>query len=133
MWQIFRKYHYLNHEINKSSRQFVAFIGDEPVAFDSVLHLVHPTVKNAKRKHRLVVRPDYQGIGIGSKLSDFVSQKMIEEGYRVFSTTSSPALIQYRKKSNRWKLKRSGRKIGGKANISMNASSKRYTTSWEYV
>jgi len=126
----------LNHEINKASRQFVAFIEGIPVAFDSCLHMPHPKVKNIKRKHRLVVRPDYQGIGIGSLLSNFVADKLKKEGFRVTSTTSSPALIFSRKNNPRWKLKYKGRQIASGNSISANSKSKscnRITTNWEFI
>lgn len=126
----------MNHDINKASRQFVAFIGNEPVAFDSCLHMPHPKAKNIKREHRLVVRPDFQGIGIGSKLSDFVAEKLKSEGFRVTSTTTAPALIFSRKKHPRWKLKHKGRQIASGGSISEKSKTKssgRITTNWEFI
>lgn len=128
----------MNHDINKASRQFVAFIDDEPVAFDSCLHMPHPKAKNIKRQHRLVVRPDFQGIGIGARLSDFVANKLKSEGFRVTSTTTAPALIFSRKKHPRWKLKSKGRAAKhngdsmGKGSREV-GSSNRITTNWEFI
>ena len=129
----------MNHDINKASRQFVAFIDDEPVVFDSALHMPHPIAKNIKRKHRLVVRPDYQGIGIGFSLSNFVAERLRSEGFRVTSTTTSPALIFARKRDPRWKLRNSGRvnknggkRAGDKCKFST-GSSGRITTNWEFI
>jgi GNAT superfamily N-acetyltransferase len=129
----------LNHDINNASRQFVAFIDDEPVALDSCLHMPHPIAKNIKRKHRLVVRPDFQGIGIGSRLSDFVADKLRKEGFRVTSTTTSPALIFARKRNPRWKLKFKGKQacLNKSSTISNTTggrgSSRRMTTVWEFI
>lgn len=137
---MFRKYHYLNHNLNKASRQFVAFYDGVPVAFDSYLHMPHPIAKNIKRQHRLVVKPDYQGIGIGSRLSNFVAERLKSEGLRITSTTSAPSLMFSRKKNPRWKLKSKGRLISGNKKETMSISSKgksksssRITTNWEFI
>lgn len=128
----------MNHDINKASRQFVAFINNEPVAFDSYLHMPHPIAKNIKRQHRLVVKPDYQGIGIGSRLNDFVANLIVSEGFRVTSTTSAPSLIFSRKHNERWKLKTKGRKTmkvskKGIKGLEKTQSGSRMTTAWEFV
>ena len=72
---MFRRYHYLNHDLSKSPQQYVAFYNDKPVAFCAVINFPHPKIKPMWKTHRIVVLPDYQGIGIGTKLLDFVAQK----------------------------------------------------------
>ena len=135
---MFRKYHYLNHDLNKAARQFVAFYEGVPVGFDSYLHMPHPISKNIKRQHRLVVKPDYQGIGIGSKMSNWISNKLLKEGFRITSTTSSPSLIYSRKQNIRWKLKEMGRKKmqvskKGIQGFKNSQSTSRITTNWEFI
>ena len=103
LWEIFHKHHYMNSDLNKSSRCFCAFLGEEPVAFCASLAYPSGTVKNAWREHRLVVLPDYQGFGIGKQLSDCIANKFVSEGCRYFSKTAHPALGQYREKSPLWK------------------------------
>ena len=87
-----------------------------------------------KRSHRLVVLPDYQGIGIGWRLQEFVGDLLSSEGFRYCATTSNPALIAHRQKSNKWRLTGYGRKVPNVGIKALNAtvSSKRLTTSWEY-
>jgi len=132
MWELFRKYHYLNKSISNSSKQFVAYYNNEPVAFCGVMHFPHPKVKNIKRCTRLVVLPDYQGIGIGNKLLEYVAKRYVAKEYRFRITTSTPALLKSFSKNIKWKLKSLGRnhKHNGIVNTS---SAKRITTSWEYV
>lgn len=134
LWELFRKYHYLNSEINNASRQFVAFMNNVPVAFCAVLHFPHPTVKNMKKVTRLVTLPDYQGLGIGTKLLNFVAE-IFKKDYRFTITTSTPALVQSFRNSKRWRLLNFGRKKshGGLNGVGMFGSVNRFTTSWEFV
>lgn len=102
VWDLFKGHHYLSADANKSAIYFCAFIDDVPVALCAVLHFPHPKVKNMKKEHRLVVLPDYQGIGIGVKLSNAVAEYYTNLGFIFSSVTSHPALINYRAKSQNW-------------------------------
>lgn len=37
-WQLFRRHHYLNHELSNAARCFAVFWGDEPVALSAWIH-----------------------------------------------------------------------------------------------
>ena len=65
-WKLFEKYHYLNRSHAKLSPKdiFILEYEGEPIAFCSVKHFPHPKNPKIKTVHRLVVRPDYQGLGI---------------------------------------------------------------------
>ena len=136
MWNLFRKYHYLDSKINNASKQFVAFINNAPVAFCAVLHFPHPIRKNVKRCTRLVVLPDYQGLGIGNRLLNYIAENFIKKGFVFRITTTTPALINSFGKNEHWRLDRVGR-IGGVnrevTSLNKTISSARYTTSWEYI
>lgn len=109
-WRIFRGHHYLSADLHKAAHCFVATWNDKPVAFSSAIHHPHGTVKNFKREHRTVVLPDYQGVGIGNALSEFVAARYVKGGFRFISTTSHPAMIRHRMKSPKWKtLRKPGR------------------------
>jgi len=134
-WHLFQKYHYLNHEINNAGIEYVGFYKDEPIAFQSILHFPHQRVKNFKKSHRLVVMPEYQGIGIGSRFQRAIADEYLENGYRFIETTTTPALIESRRNSRSWTLtgayfNRSTTKKGKMFNRPVN---KRLCTSWEYV
>jgi ABC-type lipoprotein export system ATPase subunit/GNAT superfamily N-acetyltransferase len=137
-WELFRQHHYLNTSLNKASQCFIAELNNIPVAFTAVIHFPHPRVKNYKKEHRTVVLPDYQGLGIGCGLSEFVAKYYTDRGFRFTSVTSHPAMINHRRASDKWKLKRIGRMQNNQATKkqkSMKASSseRRYTTTFEYV
>lgn len=109
MWELFRKYHYLNSELHRGAKCFIALINNRPVGFIAVLHFPHSKVKNIKRVHRLVVLPDYQGIGIGSKLLEFIGRKYILDNWQFRIVTSTPALISHFRDSKFWRLVNFGR------------------------
>lgn len=69
--------------------------------------------KGWKRIHRLVVLPDYQGIGIGTKFIKEVAKIVNAKGYEVNLTTTTPALVGALRKDNEWLLARYGREKTG--------------------
>ena len=92
-WKQFMEFHYLTHDHNKSAHKYIAEINGEPVGWCSILHFPHPKVKNMKRIHRLVIKPDYQGVGLGNALLAEIGKKYQSSGFRVSITTSSPSFI----------------------------------------
>jgi GNAT superfamily N-acetyltransferase/alpha-D-ribose 1-methylphosphonate 5-triphosphate synthase subunit PhnL len=107
-WAMFRGHHYLTANLHKAARCFVATWRDKPVAFTSFMHFAHPNVRQAKREHRTVVLPDYQGVGIGNAVSEWLGAHAKRLGFRFLSTTSHPAMIKHRHRSDLWKVKRIG-------------------------
>lgn len=102
-WSMFSPHHYLSGDINKSSRCWLAIWNDQPVGFSSVISFPNGAMKNAWRGHRTVVLPDFQGLGIGVRLSDAIGEIHVQEGKRYFSKTAHPRLGQYRENSPLWK------------------------------
>lgn len=135
-WQIFKKYHYLSESLNHSGKCFGLFWEETMIGFISIIHFVHPLVKNMKKVHRLVVLPDYQGFGFGMILLNEVGKVYLENGFRFGITTSNPALFAGLRKQNNWKLKRNGRTIGRHKNIktlNKTVSSNRNTLTFEML
>lgn len=65
--------------------------------------------KGWKRIHRMVVLPDYQGIGIGIRLVNEISNYYIDKGFNVNLTTTTPALVGGLSRSKNWALVRASR------------------------
>ncbi len=103
MWELFKNHHYLSGSLSPSARCFVAVWNNEIVAFSATIAMPNGNLKNAWRGHRLVVLPDYQGMGIGTRLSDTVAQIHIGEGKRFFSRTAHYRLGTYRDNNPKWK------------------------------
>jgi energy-coupling factor transporter ATP-binding protein EcfA2 len=102
-WRVFARHHYLSGSLAKGAQCYGAFIGDECVAFTSYIHFPHPHTRNVKMGHRLVVLPDYQGLGIGGRLDDWLGQYLYERGWRYRNVVAHPAMIRYYSASPRWR------------------------------
>ena len=103
VWKHFAPHHYLSESLNKSAHCYVAFWDNQLIGFASSLAYPSGTVQNAYREHRLVILPDYQGLGFGPKLSEAVAKHYTDNGKRYFSKTSHPRLGGYRDQSPLWK------------------------------
>lgn len=77
------------------------------VAFIGVIHFPHPKNKKIKKVTRLVVLPDYQGIGLGVAFLNAVAE--IYNGYDFRITTSAKNLIYALNKNKNWRLEDYGR------------------------
>lgn len=91
------------------------------------------------RGHRTVVLPDFQGVGIGHKFSNWVAEYFIKHGKRYVSTTSNTALIHARCKDAKWVLKEMPKRKNQPKNAKVSKisfksnSSNRITASFEYI
>jgi len=86
-------------------------------------------------EHRTVTLPDYQGVGVGHRLSNFCAALWKTLGHRAVSTTSHPAFIAARLRSTDWRLTRSPAlaKRPGRGHGAMKHSRTRLTAGFEYV
>jgi hypothetical protein len=111
-WKLFAPYHYLTSELNRAARCFVAFVGDEPVAFAGVLHRPHAKTKNIKGLSRIVTLPDWQGLGLAFVLTDTVAAAYRAQGMLFHTYPAHPALIRSFDKSPKWRLRKAPGIIG---------------------
>jgi GNAT superfamily N-acetyltransferase len=91
-----------------------------------------------KRIHRIVVKPDYQGIGLGTKFMSEVAKKYKNNKMRVTLVTSSPAFIHGLQFNKNWIMTRKPGRIQKLGNHSYNEmeksnSSQRLTATFEFV
>lgn len=117
-WELFKKHHYLSHSIPGGAQIYVAYLsglaeGAKPESVPVGIVIVGQhfgnsrqgsTEQGIKRISRIVVLPDYQGIGIGRRLLDGVAQILREDNWRVAITTSHPGMIAHLAKSPSWKV-----------------------------
>ncbi len=103
VWEFFKRHHYLSGKVNKSANCWVALYEGKPVAMTSAIAFPSGNWKDGWRGHRTVVLPEFQGLGIGSALSDAVAEHIISTGARFFSKTSHPAFGEHRNRSPKWK------------------------------
>jgi ABC-type ATPase involved in cell division len=136
-WKLFHRHHYLDTNLHNAALCFVALYNGQPVAFTATLHFPHP-IQSRWREHRTVCLPDFQGVGIGNALSDYVASIMRAKGTPYSSVTSNPAMIRHRAKSKLWNMKAKPMlhaAIGKTSSIKGNqkTATNRYTASFDYV
>lgn len=103
-WNIFKQHHYLSSDLSKSAKCFVTLYNDKPICFNAVLPLPSGTLKNAFRMSRTVVLPDFQGMGLGGYISDYIASLYVRDGKRFYAKTSNPALWNKRENSKKWRV-----------------------------
>ena len=101
-WVLFRDHHYLSGDISKSARNWIVAWKDRPVGFLSSIAMPSGTLKKAWRGHRTVVLPEFQGLGIGARMSEALGDMHLQEGKRFFTKTAHPRLGEYRNNSDLW-------------------------------
>lgn len=102
-WKMFKKHHYLTEDINKSASCYVFTWNTKVVAFCAVLPQPSGYFKNGVRGSRTVVLPEFQGMGIGSAVTDFLASLYKAVGCRYFTKTVNPKLGEHRNRSEKWK------------------------------
>lgn len=102
-WAMFRQHHYLDANINQSARCWLATWDGVAVGFTALIALPNGYMTKAWREHRTVVLPDYQGLGLGVRISDAVGEMVLSEGGRFFSKTSNHRMGEYRNASPFWR------------------------------
>lgn len=116
----------MNTDLHNAAQQYVGVINGEVVCHTGVIFF--PMQKGKKRVHRLVVLPDYQGVGIGTAFIAAVAEIVRAEGFELNLTTTTPALVGALRKSPRWVLTRYGRVKGSLADYQ-----KRYGKEYKHL
>jgi GNAT superfamily N-acetyltransferase len=96
----------LNSDLPSAARCFGLYDDDNIVGFMGVLHQPHNVNKQIKRVCRLVILPDYQGIGLGTKFLNIVARMYSAQGFDFSIVTSAKNMIGALNKSNEWVLAR---------------------------
>lgn len=112
-WHLFRQHHYLTGNILRNATAFVGTVKDRPAVFAAYRYEI---AARAMCEHRLVVLPDFQGVGLGNRMSEFIAGVSAATGTRYQSITTHPALIHSRAKHSCWDMTRkpTRRKINGR-------------------
>jgi hypothetical protein len=87
------------------------------VGFNAVRHLPHARTHNIMMGHRLVILPDWQGLGLGWRFDEWMGEFLHLRGFRYHNVTSHPGLIRAFNDSPRWE----GQKRVTKLNVGKNA------------
>jgi GNAT superfamily N-acetyltransferase len=104
-WRYFKKHHYLNLPPMAAAEYYIGIIDDMPVSHIAVSPMFQIACYRAAR---LVVMPEWQGIGIGTTFLNAICQYMLDGNgrgnhkYRTCFNTSHPALCRALRKSKKW-------------------------------
>lgn len=141
-WKYFSKYHYLSDKLPGGENYFFGlFLNETQIGFICFSNYVPHSNKNLKKIfhfNRLVIHPDYSGIGLGIKFINETSKIMSELNYKIMGKFSSTPVYLSMIKNKNWKLKDIKRQIG-KMNVGGNMMRKSgfreniKTYSFEYI
>jgi GNAT superfamily N-acetyltransferase len=109
-WDHFVGHHYLASSLHVFARCYIATWDSQLVGFSAAIPFPHGTIKGAWRETRTVILPEFQGLGLGVRLSDHVAALHAAEGYRYFSRTQHPRMGEHRETSPDWRATSSNRK-----------------------
>jgi GNAT superfamily N-acetyltransferase len=108
----------MNGKLGAGVRCYAAFYNQKPVAFIAVVHTRMKS--NYFRVSRLVVLPDYQGIGLGKRLLNFIAELFTSQiNLPFYLVTSNPQLV--RGNLGNWHVKRVGHGTAGSEDTRINS------------
>ena len=132
-WNFFKKHHYLTEDVNKSCKFLLFEWNDKPVGILCMINQGGKGRETAVRISRIVVLPDYQGMGLGIGICEFSSAIFKSNGAcSVYIKTINPALGEYMTKSNKWKPTSMNGKIG-RDDLSAKNRKRRASYCYEYI
>lgn len=99
VWDMFKKHHYLTQDVNDAYVFILFEINNKPIAICVIGYHSGYNIKPSFRESRIVVLPDYQGMGLGSKISEFIGGILKNSNYNYYTKTTNPALGEYRNKN----------------------------------
>jgi GNAT superfamily N-acetyltransferase len=160
LWPHFARHHYLTGGLASAATCYAAFceadseirvqgsagvkvcdlnpeprtLNPPPIAFCAVLATLG--AKRTKRITRLVVLPQFQGLGIASRLAEVVADHERSKGFRMTITASHPAIVAWCSRSPKWRylgLKKTGSTRQQMGTRAIRCSTGRAVASFEYV
>jgi GNAT superfamily N-acetyltransferase len=114
-WNYFKRHYYLDLPYPVAAQYFIGFVGDEPVAHVAVAPMFQG---GHYRATRLVVMPEWQGVGVGTAFLNEVCRLHLEghgrlgRQYTTLFHTSHPQLCRALRHSPLW-AQRSAHLFGG--------------------
>lgn len=119
-WRYFSKYHYLSDKLPGGlCRYFGLFHGQDQIGFICYANYVPFRQEQKLRRekmlmhaNRIVVHPDYAGIGLGILMTNETARYMASQNFRVMCKFSSVPVYKAMNKSPFWRLLSVDRQVG---------------------
>jgi ABC-type lipoprotein export system ATPase subunit/GNAT superfamily N-acetyltransferase len=110
-WNLFKQHHYLTDELNKAATNYLVLWNDKPICFLGILPFPGVGDEKTRRVSRIVVLPDFQGLGLGKNILNYISSLYAKEQSTMYIRTMSPALGLALSKDKNWIATSSNLKI----------------------
>lgn len=158
VWRLFARHHYLSGNLSPAARCYVGMLsqkkpsepidGRQEARTNGVLSPFHATPavflamlplqarRGRWRISRVVTLPDFQGLGLGTRMMESVAALYLAAGQRVNITASHPAVLGHCLRSPRWRLVQrmpTGARRGFLAGGRYRTSQGRAVASFEFV
>lgn len=100
----FYKHHYLTSDLNKSCKCLLFTWNQTPVAFVALLNTPRKGLPHDMAISRIVILPDFQGLGLSSKITNFCGGivKSLGQDYRLLIKTIHRLMGESFNRSNKW-------------------------------
>lgn len=112
-WNLFKQHHYLSQDLNKAAINYLILWNDSPIGFIGVLPFPGVGDEKTRRISRIVILPDFQGLGLGKNILNYISSLYAAEKSTMYIRTMSPALGLALAKDKNWIATSSNLKIPG--------------------
>lgn len=133
-WPMFARHHYLNAKQIKGVRCYLATVEGAPACFVAVRTVFG--YSGYRNVSRIVVMPDFQGVGIGMAVLNAVAELTLDGASRVGIVTGHPAMMRGLQSSDRWRciwFKKTGGALSKSDRIRGSRSFNRAVASFRYV
>lgn len=100
--------------MNKASICYAIYWDDVLVGFRTYLYMPSGTSKYSYRGSRLVILPDYQNLGFGTKVLEFLGEYYLSKGYKYFDRSTHLRLGKHWSDSPLWVATSSNGKVSNK-------------------
>lgn len=102
-WRNFSRYHYLTTSLNQSARCYGLYFENRQIGICATTFMPRSNGIAMKRIHRIVIHPDWQGIGLGKRFATLIAQHEAKTA-DCFLQTSSPAMKHALLHHENWEL-----------------------------
>jgi len=100
-WHLFKQHHYLTQELNLAAKCYVVTFNDKPICFVAILPMPSGNIQDAFRVSRLVVLPDFQGLGIGLNVLNYIGSLYAKDNKKLYIKTANPSLFKGMEKNQK--------------------------------
>lgn len=100
----FDKHHYLTESLNKSCKCLLFMWNSVPVSFVGILNTPRKGMPNGCAISRIVIHPDYQGLGLSSRILNFCGGilKSLGDDYHLYIKTIHEKMGEALERSTTW-------------------------------